>query len=328
MNATTIRIYELLAETPHWQSGEQLGHALGISRGAVAKHVGQLRERGCVIEAVSRRGYRFVSAPDAPEAFAVVPLLTTRVLGRHLIYLDETDWTNREAARLAQAGAAEGTVVVAAAQTAGRGRFQRHWHSQPGLNLTFSLLLRPSLEPARIPQLPILAAAALLPALDRVFGDTPSKLAIKWPNDILADGRKLCGILCECETEADLVHHIILGIGINVNSRRFPVDLRETATSLALETGRSTALAPLLADILNSFEPLYLQWCGISDLAPFLPLLMSRSHLRGRDLAISGAAGTLHGRFSRILPDGRLEIEAPEGLTTVHSGDVTLKGTP
>ncbi len=326
MNATTLRIYKHLSEHKGWCSGSQIGEILGISRGAVGKQIALLRERGCAIEALSNRGYRLNAIPNTPEAFVVDPLLNTRIIGRNLIFRETTDSTNSDAATLAHAGAPDGTVVVAAHQTAGRGRFQRRWHAQPGQNLTFSLLLRPAIEPARISQLPILTAAALLPVLDPCLENTPTRLAIKWPNDILAGDRKLAGILCDCECEADLTHHVILGMGINVNSRCFPEPLCRTATSLALETGRETPLAPLLAAILNHFEPLYRDWCAVGDLTPFLPILNTRSQLLGRTVRIQTVTGTLHGRLTRIQPNGQLEIDTPDGRTSVHAGEVSLNG--
>ena len=324
MNSTTTRIYQHLSDTRHWRSGEKIGQELSISRTAVAKHIGQLREHGCIIQASPRRGYLLKSAPATPHPFIVTPLLKTEFIGKPLIYLDKTDSTNRVAARHAQNGASEGAVIIAGSQTAGRGRFQRPWHSPPESNLYFSIILRPDCPPARISQLPILAAAALLPVLDRCFDNGKSTLSIKWPNDILAAGRKICGILCECEVEMDVAHYVILGIGMNVNNAVFPNVISRTATSLFLETGKTRAAARLLADILNHFEPVYRQWCAARDMTALMPLLTERCFLRDRDIVVNSAGGSLHGRFSRILPDGQMEMHTATGISAVNSGDVTL----
>jgi BirA family biotin operon repressor/biotin-[acetyl-CoA-carboxylase] ligase len=144
-------------------------------------------------------------------------------------WLARVDSTQQVARDLARAGAAEGTAVVAEEQTAGRGRLGRPWHSPPGENLYCSVVLRPPLAPGEVPQIALVAGIAVAAAVEEVTGRRP---AIKWPNDVLLDGKKVAGILTEMESEIDRVHHVIAGIGVNLNTRRFPRELRDKASSL------------------------------------------------------------------------------------------------
>ena len=233
-------------------SSRVLCERLGITRAAVWKQVEALRAAGYAIEACTRRGYRLVGAPDRPCAAEVLPLLATRRLGRDLRYLAETGSTNRDIAVLAQAGAQEGVTVVADRQNAGRGRMTRAWFSPPEVNLYVSLLLRPEIEPGRAASLPLVAGLAVAEALEQVApGCTPR---IKWPNDILSGGRKICGVLCEMQAEADRVRYIIPGLGVNVNLTRamLPAELRERATSLRIEAGHAFSRAAVLAAIMST----------------------------------------------------------------------------
>ncbi|MBM4164575.1 MAG: biotin--[acetyl-CoA-carboxylase] ligase, partial [Lentisphaerae bacterium] len=222
-------------------SGERLCAELGISRAAVWKHIQGLRDGGYCIDAAPRRGYSLRTAPDTPLATEVVPLLTTRLIGRPYHFLAATDSTNRQTAAYADAGATEGTVVAADAQTGGRGRMGRAWVSPPGLNAYVSILLMPAIEPARVTTLPLVAGLAVALTIERIApGLRP---LVKWPNDILLNGRKVCGILCEMEAEADRIRRVVCGIGVNLNQTTFPAELAPRATSLALESGTVIARA-------------------------------------------------------------------------------------
>jgi len=322
MNATTTGVLHVLKEDGQWVSGQDIGTSLAISRSAVSKHIAVLRELGYRIKSSSRRGYLLESAPNAPYPAEVTPLLTTQFIGRPLLYLAETDSTNSIAAQQAHDGAPQGTTVVANSQSAGRGRLNRQWHSPPESSLYFSIILRPAVPPALVAQLPMIAAVALLRALDL---RTPGLgAAVKWPNDILVSGRKLCGILCESEAETDIVHYVIIGIGINVNTSGFPDELSEIATSLRMLTGNDLSRPTLLADVLNAFEPAYDAWLEAQDLQPFLPFLVDRSLITGRTVKVQNVRGSIRGRVTGISAEGGLLLDTAEGTVTVVSGDVTL----
>lgn len=304
-------------------SSRVLRERLGVSRAAVWKQVEGLRARGYEIEACTRRGYRLVNAPDTPGAAEVVPLLRTRMLGRECRYVPETGSTNRDMADLAQSGAAEGLVLAAGSQTAGRGRMTRAWFSPPEVNLYFSMLLRPSVEPGRAASLPLVAGLAVAKALEGLAAGL--KPQIKWPNDILCGGKKICGILCEMQAETDRVRHIIPGIGVNVNLTRglLPEELRNRATSLRIETGRGFSRAAVLAAILNSFEPLYDCWRA-EGLGPLLPEIRLRDALFGRVITLNQGVGDVTGKADGIQPDGALRLATAQGVISIYSGEAHL----
>ncbi len=241
-------ILGFLAESGEdYTSGEALSGKLGLSRTAVWKRVEALRTKGYRIDAVPARGYRLVGVPDRLTSLELAPLLSTRELGRTIHHHESLGSTNEVAFRLAQDGAEHGEVVVAEQQTAGKGRRGRVWVSPPGLNLYFSAILRPELPPQRAPELTLVAAVALAEAL-REFG---TEAAIKWPNDVQIEGRKVAGILTELSAEPERVHFVVVGVGVNLNSQagHFPEELREVATSLALAKGERVSRSHFTATL-------------------------------------------------------------------------------
>ncbi len=296
---------------------------LGVSRAAVWKQIEALRACGYEIEACSRRGYRLVRAPDTPHAPELVPLLTTRRIGYDCRYVSETGSTNRDVATLAEEGAPEGLVIAAGAQVKGRGRMTRVWFSPSAVNLYFSVLLRPAVEPGRAASLPLVAGLAVAEALrERVPG---LALQIKWPNDILIAGKKVCGILCEMQAETDCVRHIILGVGVNVNLTRdlLPEELLGRATSLRIETGQTFSRAAVLAAILNRFEPLYDRWRA-EGLAPLMEAIGAFDALRGRRVTLNQGGRQITGRADGILADGALRLATAQGDVSVYSGEAHI----
>jgi len=304
-------------------SSRAICERLGVSRAAVWKQIETLRAGGYEIEACSRRGYRLVTAPDTPHAAEVSPLLTTRRIGRDCRYVAETGSTNRDVATLADAGADEGVVVTAGTQTAGRGRMTRLWHSPPGVSLYFSMLLRPAVEPGQASSLPLVAGLAAAEALAGLAPETQPM--IKWPNDILIGGKKVCGILCEMQAETDCVRHIIPGVGVNVNLTRaeLPEELRGRATSLRIETGHRFSRAAVLAAILNRFEPLYERWCA-EGFEPLLDAVGARDVLRGRTITLEQGGRRVEGIGDGLQPDGALRLQTPDGFVSIYSGEAHI----
>ncbi len=323
MNSVTYAILTLLKEANTHLSGTWIGRELRISRSAVWKHISLLREQGYDIESVPRRGHLLRASADTPWAEEVAPLLTTGSFGREFVYHDRVDSTNAVAAAMAAEGGAEGTVVSADSQRAGRGRLQRKWISPPVGNLYFSIILRPRTGPERVAQVGLVAAAALHRALT---GECPGlRAGIKWPNDILADGRKLAGILCEAKSEADVIHYVVVGIGINVNARSFPKELGDSATSIRRETGSDCDRPRLLAAVLNAFEEDYRRWLDARDLTPRLPYLEKHSLLAGKSVVAAGIDRRRSGKVRGLSATGQLLLETEEeGITGISSGDVHL----
>lgn len=326
MEVATVILSALRAAQGGEVSGETLCGKLGITRAAIWKHIEALRTQGYEIKAQPRRGYRLVASPNTPLETEVAPLLATRQLGRQWHFFLRTDSTSRQLGLLAEKGAPEGTVVVADEQTAGRGRMARAWFSPAGINLYFSILLRPRVPPAAAATLPLFVGWGVARALESMLPGLVAR--IKWPNDILVHGRKICGILCEMQAEADCVQHVIVGLGVNVNltASDMPAEIVRLATSLRMVSGDMWSRPALLAAILNTVEPAYLRWCS-EGLTPFLDDLRTRDALVGRRVTLEQIGRQLAGRAVGIAPDGALLLETDDGqVVPIVSGDVHITG--
>ncbi len=323
MNDLTARILNRLSTGNAFLSGESLCHDFGITRSAVWKHIGQLRAEGYQIDAVTGRGYHLSGLTGRPVEAEVRPFLTGQRFGKKIHYHTLTASTNLLAKALAVEGAPEGTVVVADSQSGGRGRMGRLWISPPEVNLYFSLILRPAVPSIRVPQLTLLVAAAIHQALFALSSELEPM--IKWPNDILVASKKLCGVLCEMQSEPELTHFVVVGTGINVNQAEMPPELRESATSLFLERGHLFSRPELLALVLNHFEPLYDEWLLQDDLGFILPYLEKYALLQSREVSIDQRNRTLSGTVSGIARGGELKLECADGQTVlVSSGEAHL----
>ena len=319
LETPATRVLSLLREG--MISGEMIADRLGVSRAAVWKQVRALRTMGYAISSHGRCGYCLVASPNAAVLPEVVPRLRTRVLGRFYHYLARVDSTNAALAKLAAQGAPEGAVVVAEEQGAGRGRMARGWHSPPGVGLYCSILLRPQIEVAQVTSLPLVVGLAVADAIAPYLPVAPPQ--VKWPNDILIGGKKVCGILCELQAERDGSHHVVAGIGLNVNfgANDFPAELRPRATSIALAGGVVVSRAELLAAMLSCLEADYAIW-QVDGLRPFLPRLHARDALHGQAITINRAAGPVSGVAAGINPDGSLRLRLANGqVEAVYSGD-------
>ena len=304
-------------------SGQAIAERLGVSRAAVNKAIDQLRADGYDIEAAPNRGYRLLSRPDLLTYEEVVPYLATRVLGRRWQHVRETDSTNALARELAEAGAADGLVVVAETQRAGRGRLGRHWSSPPG-GIWCSVLLRPNLSPSSAALLTLAAAVAAAEATEAVAG---LRCGIKWPNDLLVNGRKVAGILTEMSAELDQLNYVVLGVGVNANfpTAQLPDGLLVRATTLMEERGQRVARAAWLGAFLNRCE----RW-RLSLEAEARQQLISawrdRSVTLGRAVIVTTPTGRLSGHAVDVDPDGALLVETADGARVrVAAGDVTLR---
>jgi len=268
---------------------------------------------------------RRTAIPDDLSEAGIRQYLHAQQFGHCLTVLASTDSTNRQLAHMAEAGAPEGTVLIAEMQTAGRGRMERAWFSPPGLNLYFSLLLRPAVDPALAITLPLLSGVVMARAIERAAPEL--KAQIKWPNDLWLDSKKVCGVLCEMGAAASGLRHVIVGIGLNVNlpRARLPKLLASTATSLRIAAGHTFNRSALMADILNLFDAAYRQWIK-EGLAPFLPDIASRDALHGKQIAIEQHGGVLAGTADGIMPDGSLRLRLPDGtVQNILAGDAHLR---
>lgn len=266
--------------------------------------------------------------PALPSlAEEVVARLRTRRFGRPLLGYDHLPSTNTEALSRAETGAAEGTVVLAEYQTAGRGRHGRSWQANAGQNLMFSVVLRPSLPAVQFGLLTMAAGLAVADAVEATCA--PLRAAIKWPNDVLLGDKKCCGMLLESSMYAGTGQQstvVILGIGLNVNQADFPLDLADRATSLLLETGRPVDRAALLADVLEQLEHRY-EALHTDGADAVRAAYRSRLHGLGRTLTLHlpGAGEPIHGTLAGITDTGALCLATPTGLQTFHAGEVTTQ---
>jgi BirA family biotin operon repressor/biotin-[acetyl-CoA-carboxylase] ligase len=241
VNETKKQILKSLRECGDYLSGEKLSNQLGTSRVSIWKHIRSLKEDGYVIDA-SARGYRLVSSPDLliPYEF---PDLEQRI---H--YFPEIGSTMDAARELARKGAREGTIVIAEAQAHGRGRLSREWLSPKG-GVYFTLILRPRISPAYAPRINLMASVAVATTIKKLFG---LNAELKWPNDVLIEGRKVCGILAEMDAEMDVVNFVNVGIGINANTS--VPQFAKTATSLKDVLGREISRKEFLSVLLREIE--------------------------------------------------------------------------
>ncbi len=302
-------------------SGEALSGKLGLSRTAVWKCVASLREKGYRIDAVPARGYRLVEVPDRVTPLELQPLLSTHDLGHVIHFHEALPSTNEAAFRLAQEGAPHGALVIADQQTKGKGRRGRPWSSPPGVNLYFSAILRPDLPPQRAPELTLVAAVAVA----RALRDAGAKgAAIKWPNDLLIDGRKCAGILTELSAEPDQVHFVVLGVGVNLNLEPgdLPPELVPVATSLMQARGTRVPRALFAAALLSRLEEA-LDLHGDEGFAPIQKAWRELSGTLGQTVRVRTERRELVGVAEDVDDMGALLVRTPDGqLERVLAGDV------
>lgn len=306
-------------------SGAELAEQLGLSRAAIWARIEELRKIGYDIQASPHGGYKLRKVPDVLLADDLLALLgSDSLVGRDIRVFQETSSTNEVADKLGRDGVKEGVVVFAESQTKGRGRLGRNWVSPAGKGLWMSVLLRPPLPPQCATQVTVAAAAALHRAIEARAG---LKAEIKWPNDILLGGKKVCGILTEMSAETEKIKYIVLGIGLNVNfeSADFPPELRATATSLKIEAGKSFSRAEIAAGILRALNDTY----GAILKGQFEKIADEwESHCAtvGREVEIDTGTRVIHGRAEALDSEGALLVRTQHGrLERIIGGDVTLR---
>lgn len=317
-------IIKLLKESDGYLSGQELCGRLHVSRTAVWKVIEQLREEGYQIEAVRNRGYRLIEAADVMTEAEFATCMSGRWLGSRLDCHDTLDSTNNRAKYLAEWGAPEGTLVTAESQTAGKGRRGRFWVSPPGTGIWFSLILRPEILPAYAPMLTLAAALSVAEAIENVCG-LPAK--IKWPNDIVLSGRKVCGILTEMSAEQDQVHYVVVGIGINANMTEFPEEIRETATSLYLESGKAVRRSRVVAEVMACMERWYKKFLETCDLTGLKEAYTARLANQNQQVLVLDSRQEYQGLCLGIDDQGLLLVKKEDGkIEKVMSGEVSVRG--
>ena len=300
-------------------SGEELAINLGISRVALWKRIKKLKDSGVPIKSVERKGYMLTEIPDLLIKPLVLSKLKNQVIGKNYIYFDIIDSTNRYAKEEALKGAPHGTVVVADSQTKGRGRLGRSWFSPKGKNLYFSIILRYNIPILIAPQLTFTASVAVCETL-RTFG---VNALIKWPNDIFASGKKICGILNELVAKEKTCEFLIIGIGVNVNieKKEFPSELREIATSVYQETGKKVLRRAILVLILENLEK-WLKEFEKKNTHLIFRYWREHNYTLGKKIRVDNK---LEGTAIGVTPYGELLLKDEHGkLHRISSGDVEI----
>ena len=323
-------ILTLLRNSADYVSGQQLCDQFGVSRTAVWKVINQLKEEGYQIESVSRKGYRLLESPtDILSQSEIASRLQTKWAGKKLYYVDSTGSTNTDAKRFAEEGDPHGTTVVADMQTAGKGRRGRKWQSPSGINTYFTILLKPDFAPDKASMLTLVMALSVVEAIEEV---TELKAEIKWPNDIVVSKKKVVGMLTEMSTtpEMDEIQYVVVGVGVNVNMgsiEEFPDEIRETATSLRIESGKQINRAVLVEHILERFEQNYEKFEQTLDLSGLLDVY--QSHLVNVDaqVRVLDPTGEYTGISHGLNTTGELIVEKEDGsIVNVYAGEVSVRG--
>ncbi len=323
MESTRNQLIQLLAKNnEEYISGQVLSEKLNISRSAVWKHMKELEKDGYVIEAKSKRGYRFVSYPEKISENTVQWGLQTNWLGQKVIHREVTSSTQIIAHKVAKEQKGHGTIVIADEQVSGRGRMNRNWHSKKGDGMWMSMILQPPLPPYLAPQLTLLTAVALTETIEKLTGLTPR---IKWPNDILFDNEKKCaGILTELQAEQDKIQYVIIGVGLNINQQKndWPEDVQKRATSLQIETGKQWPIRKIIQYFLSSFESLYDEYMKQGFLA-VKTKWESYGFKIGDWITIRQLDKTRQAVFYGLADDGALLIKNEAGdVERLYSGEI------
>lgn len=313
----------MLKACPDYISGQTLCEHFQVSRTAVWKVINQLKADGYHIESVPNKGYRLIRDTDIFSGAELIQAVRGKWAGCRAIYKKTTGSTNLDAAAAA-AELPHGAVIVADEQTAGRGRRGRSWVSKPQGNIYFSLLLKPDFAPEHASMVTLVMALAVAKAIEKVTG---LSVMIKWPNDIVIHGKKVCGILTELRAEPDFIHHIVIGVGINAHQKEFPEEALEYATSIDLETGAFVDRTELVAEVWAQFEELYEIFTRTLDLSGLLQEYNQHLADLGQQVRILDPKGEHTALSGGINARGELQVTREDGSQeSVFAGEVSVRG--
>lgn len=304
-------------------SGEKISENLNMTRAGVWKYIKILKQEGYEIESISRRGYKLISSPDILSLEELEIHLDTDFIGRDIKYFNTIDSTNKKAKELAN-DLSEGSVIISEEQTLGKGRIGRSWISPKNKGIWMSIILKPNLEPSKVSRVTQIGAVAVFKALEKMN----IKSQIKWPNDILIDGKKISGILTEMSGELNMIDYIVMGIGVNVNLDKsdIPDELEYKATSIKIEEGKSIDRKILTSYILSEFEKYYMNFKKQGDITGVIEILKENSALIGKEVRVIKGTQIRSGRAIDINEDGELVVEFEDGRENIYSGEVSIRG--
>ena len=312
----------LIRESRDYVSGDFIAAKLHVSRTAVWKYVNHLERLGYLFQKSKGKGYRITGTPDKLYAWEIDRHLRTDVTGRKVVHRETVDSTNAFAFKLALSGEPEGACVVAESQDAGKGRLGRKWFSPVGKNLYISVVLRPHIHPSSVYPITFLSSLAVYDTIGELTGIKPS---LKWPNDVLINGKKVCGTLIELSTEADMVRFVIVGIGFNINMQHNEIDeeIINKATSLSIETKKVYERALVCGILLNHLEEHYRYFrqygapgiCGVWE---------ERAAIKGKTLEINQMGESYRGVVEGIDLDGAMLLNMDGEVKKIIAGDVNF----
>jgi BirA family transcriptional regulator, biotin operon repressor / biotin---[acetyl-CoA-carboxylase] ligase len=324
------KLLELLCrEKGNFVSSKILNEKFNVTRTTIWKNIKELKKSGYLIESSSKKGYKLLDYQDKIIPYEIIDGLETTIIGKEIIYYDEIDSTNDDSKRQAQNGFIDGGVVVADKQTRGKGRLGRTWDSIPCKGIWMSILLRPSIAPEEIQKITLAASVAVVKAFDKCFN---IKAGIKWPNDILLDGRKVCGILTEMSAEVDRINYVVVGIGINVKHKKddFAKVIIDSAISLEGYLERNNNYENLnrnviIKNILIEFEKVYL---GILNgkTGYIIDMWKKYSVTLNRDIKIIGINCEYIGKAIDITNEGKIVVKLTDGnIKEFISGEISIR---
>lgn len=322
MKKTILKLLKLNKDT--FLSGQCISDKFQVSRTAIWKCMNSLREMGYKIESSPNRGYKLISVPDILTYEEIEPYLNTINIGRNIMYYKEIDSTNNKAKELALTSP-KGTVIISELQASGRGRLGRSWYSPFGKGIYMSTILKPDVDPIDASKITQVAAAALCES----FNTLGIKSYIKWPNDIIVNNKKVCGILTEMDAELNKINYIVLGIGINVNMEKdsFPEDINTIASSLKAESGMHINRQKLVSTILNNFEILYNEYLNKKSISSSIKICRENSILLGKEIKIINGNKISQGIAMDIDDEGLLIVkDSNDNLNKIISGEVSIRG--
>jgi len=316
---TWKKILRLLASHNHPLSGEEIGKNLNISRNAIWKHINLLKQQGFQIESVPKSGYKLLFPLDTPIVLFPDDL-STRLIGKEVISKISTSSTNNDAIAISK-DAQEGTIVLAESQSEGRGRRGRNWISPFGMGLYFSIILKPNLPVAKLPKMTILAGVAVANALKK------HKISplLKWPNDIVINGKKVGGILSELFVEGDMASYVVVGIGLNIHTQQdlFPEDLRNIAGSLYTETGKTFSRLEILKNCLTEMDKAYTFFLeNDGELGDFAKHWNQMAWKKGEEVFITTGKEKEVCKIIGLREDGVLLVEKDKAVKEVYVGEI------
>ena len=311
-----------LRNTHDYVSGDHMSNKMGISRTAIWKYINHLEQLGYKISKLKGKGYRLLASPDKLYAWEIDRYTETNLIGNKIIYKDELDSTNAFAFKLAYGGEAEGTCIIAETQDAGKGRLGRKWFSPVGKNLYISIILRPRIPPASVYPITFLSSLAVY---DTIKALTDAEPVLKWPNDVLVAGRKVCGTLLELSTEADMVRFVVVGIGLNINMEEFEIDeeIKEKATSLFMLTKKPFERPMVCGILLTNIERYYSVFMekGPHEICS---IWEDRAKIKGKLLEITQMGEIYKGISEGIDRDGGILLAIDGKTKKIIAGDVSF----